>query len=136
MTAATDVTTPRERRGAASPGLRRLLRVGGLGSLVALYVCLVGLVPVFHTRPLVVGIVSLGQASLLVAFGATGFAAARPYLSSTRASMLLWGAAAGALAGILPALLVVLGSVVDIRSVFLNASPDLYTELTLGIGTA
>jgi branched-chain amino acid transport system permease protein len=135
MTASAAVMTPPGRRGAASPGLRRLLRVGGLGSLVALYVCLVGLVPVFHARPLVVGIVSLGQLSLLVAFGATGFAAARPYLSSSRSSMLLWGAAAGAFAGVLPALLVLLGSVVDVRSVFLNASPDLYRELTLGLGT-
>jgi branched-chain amino acid transport system permease protein len=116
--------------------LRRLLRVGALGSLGALYVCLVGLVPVFNVRPLVAGVVTLGLASLLVAFGVTAFAAARPYLGSSRSSMVLAGAAGGALAGILPALLVILGSAIDIRSVFLNASPDLYKELTRGLGTA
>jgi branched-chain amino acid transport system permease protein len=118
-----------------APAPRRILRVGALGSAIALYVCLVGIVSVFNDRPLITGVISLGQASLLTTFAAIGFVAARPYLGGSRQWMILSALAAGALAGVLPALLVLVGSVVDVRSVFLNASPDLYTELTLGLGT-
>ena len=118
------------------PALRRLLRIGGLGSLVALYLCLVGIVPTFNERPLIAGIISLGQASLLMTYGVAGFLVARPFMGRSSASMIAWGAAGGALAGVLPALLVLVGSVIDIRAVFLHASPALYEELTRGLGTA
>lgn len=131
--AATTAMGPRD---VGAPALRRLIRVGVLGSAVALYVCLVGIVPVFSDRPLIAGVISLGQASLLMAFAAIGFVAARPYLGGSRRSMILWALAAGALAGVLPALLVLLGSVINVRGVFLNASPELYKELTFGLGTA
>ncbi len=135
MTGSTAVVTITEPMGAASPVLGRLLRTGLLGSVVALYLCLVGIVPVFGDRPLISGVVALGEASLLMTYAAIGFLAARPFQAQSRLRMIVFGAAAGALTGVLPALLVVAASAIDIREVFINASPALYKELTLGLGT-
>lgn len=136
-TAVAAITEPlSEPMGAGSPVLGRLLRTGLLGSVVALYLCLVGIVPVFGDRPLISGVVALGEASLLMTYAAIGFLAARPFQAQSRLRMIVFGAAAGALTGVLPGLLVVAASAIDIREVFINASPVLYKELTLGLGTA
>ncbi len=116
--------------------LRRLLRIGGLGAVIALYTCLVGIVSVFNERPLIAGVISLGQGSLLAVFAGTAYVLARPYVADGGARLIAWGAMAGGLAGALPAALVLVGAVIDVRAVFLNASPDLYNELTGGLGTA
>ena len=110
--------------------LRTLLRTGLLGGAVAVYLCLVGIVPVFADRPLIVGIVELGQAALLIAFGVIGYLAGRDLVAVSRLRAVVAGAVVGAIAGIFPAGLVLVGSAVDLRSVFLNASPDLYALLT------
>ena len=40
---------------------RDIAKIGLLGGAVALYLCLVGIVPVFHARPLITGVITLGQ---------------------------------------------------------------------------
>ena len=54
------------RRRRADGRLQTVVRIGLLGGAVAIYLCLVGIVPVFADAPLIVGVVSLGQATLLV----------------------------------------------------------------------
>ena len=61
-----------------------MIRIGVLGGGIAIYLCLVGIVPVFATRPLIVGVVELGQAALLIAFGAVAYLAARPFAATSR----------------------------------------------------
>ncbi|MCJ7712030.1 MAG: hypothetical protein MUQ32_14505 [Chloroflexi bacterium] len=121
---------------ASSPWhLRALLRAGVLGGIVAIYLCLVGIVPVFADRPLIIGVVELGQAALLIAFGVVGYLAARGQLGTSRFRAVVAGTAVGAITGTFLTGLVLVGSVVDLRAVFLNASPELYTLLTNGQGT-
>jgi len=56
---------------AAAVDWRRVVRIGLLGGVVALYVCLVGMVEVFQPRALVTGIITLGQTTMvLVGVGA------------------------------------------------------------------
>jgi len=114
--------------------LRTILRTGLLGGVIAIYLCLVGIVPVFHDRPLIVGVVELGQAALLIAFGAVGYLAARDQVRASRLRAVVAGAAVGAITGAFPAGLVLVSSAVDLRAVFLNASPELYALLTNGQG--
>ena len=114
--------------------VRTLLRTGLLGGVIAVYLCLVGIVPVFHDRPLIVGVVELGQAALLIAFGAVGYLAARDQVRASRLRAVVAGAAVGAITGAFPAGLVLVSSAVDLRAVFLNASPELYALLTNGQG--
>ena len=103
---------------------------------IAIYLCLVGIVPVFAERPLIVGVVELGQAALLIAFAACGYLAARP----VRGDLATPGRRRRRLRrrdhGVFLTALVLLGSVIDIRAVFLNASPELYALLTNGNGTS
>ena len=116
--------------------LRTLVRTSFLGGAIAIYLCLVGIVPVFHERPLIVGVVELGQAALLIAFGAVGYMAAREMVATSRLRAVMAGAAVGAMAGAFLTGLVLVGSVVNLRAVFLNASPELYNLLTFGLGTS
>jgi branched-chain amino acid transport system permease protein len=134
MTAITAPVTPAAHR--TQSQVQRLLRIGGLGAVIALYLCLVGIVSVFNERPLINHVISLGQASLLAVFAGTAYVVGRQYRDSGPIRLVTWGAAGGALAGTLPAALVLVGAVVDVRAVFLNASPTLYDELTMGLGTA
>jgi branched-chain amino acid transport system permease protein len=107
-----------------------------LGGAVAIYLCLVGIVPVFANRPLIVGIVELGQAALLIAFAVIGGVCARHLVAASRLRAALAGGAGGAISGAFLSGLVLVGSRVDLRAVFLNASPDLYALLTSGMGTS
>jgi branched-chain amino acid transport system permease protein len=113
--------------------LQMVLRLGVLGGAVAIYLCLVGIVPVFADRPLIVGVVSLGQGALLATFGVIGFLAGRQALATSRVAAVLAGALAGAITGAFLTGLVIVGSIVDIRAVFLNASPELYALLQNGL---
>ena len=135
MSAITAPASAPAERAARSP-LQQMLRIGALGAVVALYTCLVGIVSVFNERPLINHVISLGQASLLAVFAGTAYVGARPYRDAGAARLVGWGAFGGALAGTLPAALVLVGDVIDVRAVFLNAGPDLYDELTIGLGTA
>jgi len=113
------------------------LRVGLIGSAVALYVSLNGIVPIFHARPLIQGTISLGQTALVLTFLATGFLATRrapPGAAMTLATAALAGAASGVSLSVL--LLVGQLAGIDVRAVFIQASPVLYEVLTVGAGEA
>jgi branched-chain amino acid transport system permease protein len=110
-------------------------RTGLIGAAVAVFVCVVGIVPVFHERALIKGIISLGQTILLLTALGTGLAAARAAPASGPRSFLP-SMLAGAIAGAALSGLVLLGQVIDLRAVFLNASPQLYDVLTFGLGVS
>jgi len=107
---------------------------------VALYLCLVGIVPVFSERPLIDDVVSLGQAFILL----TGLLAG--YVAATRAPgdpadrstpiTLAAGIIGGTLTGLAVTLLVLIGAVIDLRAIIQPASPALYDVLTLELGVA
>jgi branched-chain amino acid transport system permease protein len=129
---ATGMTEP----ASSSWHLRAFLRTGVLGGVISIYLCLVGIVPVFADRALIVGVIELGQAALLIAFGAVGYLAARDQAGGSRVRAIVAGTAVGAISGTFLTGLVLVGSVVDLRAVFLNASPELYALLTNGQGTS
>jgi len=112
---------------------RRALRIGLLGGAVALYVCLVGMVEVFDARALVAGVITLGQTSMVLAgVGAAYMTIRGQSLDRNRAA--LAGVLAGAVTGAFPAVLVVVSEAVNLRAMFLRASPGTTDVLTLGLG--
>jgi branched-chain amino acid transport system permease protein len=114
---------------------RAVIRVGLLGAAIAIFLCLVGIVPIFHGRPLIRDVISLGQTALVLAFLGTGLLAART--TEVRGPLtVVPGALAGAFTGAGLTARVVLGELINIRAVFLNASPALYEILTFGNGLA
>ncbi|MEX0626895.1 MAG: branched-chain amino acid ABC transporter permease [Chloroflexota bacterium] len=114
---------------------RAVIRVGLIGAAVAIFLCLVGIVPVFHARPLIKDVISLGQTAIVLALLWTGLMAART--SEVRGRLtVLPGALAGSIAGAGLTALVILGELINVRAAFLNASPALYEILTFGNGLA
>ena len=79
--------------------LRTIVRTSVIGGAVAIYLCLVGIVPVFAERPLIVGVIELGQAALLITFGVVGYIVAASVVATSRLRAVLIGAAAGAISG-------------------------------------
>lgn len=129
MTSVTGAAAPTG-RGASSAwqSWRRVLAVGAIAGIVAIYLCIVGIVPAFGDRPLV-DQASLGQAFLVM----TGLAAG--YLAVSRAPVgvgpgLVAGGLAGLIAGAMLAAFLILGTLINLRSFLPNASPDLWDVLT------
>jgi branched-chain amino acid transport system permease protein len=111
-----------------------VIRTGLIGAAVAVYACLVGIVPAFHERPMIQGIISLGQTSLVLILLGTGYLAARRHAAGFTA--LTAGAVGGLIAGAGVGVLVVVGQVIDLRAVFAPASPALYSVVTFELGVA
>jgi len=118
----------------SSTDWRDIAKIGLIGGAVAIYLCLVGIVPVFHARQLIAGVITLGQVALFGSMAIPGAFAARK--ARTTREAVIAGGAAGLITGGAVTLLVLVGSVIDLRAMFLNASPELYSMLTMGLGVA
>jgi branched-chain amino acid transport system permease protein len=121
---------------AQSHQARQVIRIGVLGAAIALYLCVVGIVPIFNERPLVAGILSLGQGTLLMAMFMAGYLAALRAGEAGYGQAVTAGIAAGVLTGAALSLLVLAGAAVDLRTVLLHASPETYDILTFELGVA
>jgi branched-chain amino acid transport system permease protein len=106
--------------------------IGVIGGVIALLIALVGMVESFNRRDIIAEIVSMGHVLLLIVGIMMGYIAAK---RTTRIEPVIrcLNAVIGSLvtAGFL-AFLVIVGSLINLRSVLVNASPMLYKLLTLG----
>jgi branched-chain amino acid transport system permease protein len=115
------------------------IKSGLLGGMVAVYLSLVGIVEASSKRQIIEGVITMGQLLLLMAYVfAVSRALRRPPSRKGEKLPLGWAILSGALAGLLTsailAALVLIGQVVNLRPVFIHASPELYNMLTLGLG--
>lgn len=117
----------------AGAGRNELLRLGAIGAIVAVYLCLVGIVSRFNERPLIAGFASLGQTALIMTALGAGYIAAWRVGRDTRGKLIA-GLVVGGMTGAALSALVLLGAVLDLRSVLIEASPELYSILTLDMG--
>jgi branched-chain amino acid transport system permease protein len=108
---------------------RGVLGVGLVAGAVAIYLCVVGIVPILGERPLVDEIITLGEASLIITGLAAGYFAALRAPSGPAAA-LAGGLLSGLIAGAFLAGLILLASVFALRSFLPNVSPDLFDILT------
>ncbi len=118
------------------------LKVGLLGGVIALLLALTGMIEAFGKRDIIGGVLSMGYTFLLLALIYAGYTAGRRAAQGataqgvSRSSWLLSGALAGATVSVMLALLVLIGPVINLRAMFINASPGLYAMLTFNQGTA
>jgi branched-chain amino acid transport system permease protein len=121
---------------ARRPPADSALRTGLVWGAVAVFVALSGMVEAFAQRRIVDGVLALGPSLPILASLGAGFQAA--YQSSRRAAVRLLadGLLAGAAAGVAVGGLVVIASFVDLRTVFVNASPILFLLLSFDLGAA
>jgi branched-chain amino acid transport system permease protein len=96
--------------------------------------CLVGVVETFKGRWIISDTLGLGLALLLITAMAGGYVAARRSGSVTAPAALAAGGLTGLLTGAALAALVFVGATIDLRAMFVNASPGLYALLTFDRG--
>ncbi|HEX9384758.1 MAG TPA: hypothetical protein VF918_00425, partial [Anaerolineales bacterium] len=108
------------------------LQFGVIGGIAAILMSLVGMVEEFAKRDIVAGVIDMGQTLILIALLATGYFAVRRSPSTASFLRIIEGGVAGATAGLLLWLLVQSIAPLDLRTIFLNASPALIKILTLG----
>jgi branched-chain amino acid transport system permease protein len=106
---------------------------------IAVFLSMTGMVEASSQRQLIPGVISLGQTILLLAFIYGAYSAAQQLSKDerTRPSTLVLvgaGTTAGLVASAMLGLLVLIGNVINLRTVFVKASPAVFNLLTLGQG--
>jgi branched-chain amino acid transport system permease protein len=117
----------------------RAVRIGLIGGIVAIFLCLVGIVEIFGKRSLIEGLISLGHIMLYLPLLATGYVTAQRTADQEQmgiARFLLASVLSGLLAGGVLAVFMQVGNMINIRAMFIHASPTLYGMLTFGQGMA
>ncbi|MGA9868438.1 MAG: hypothetical protein WBQ75_18585 [Acetobacteraceae bacterium] len=110
--------------------LRTASSRGLLFGVIGVYLAAVGVLLMLHNRWIVIGTLSLGQATLvLLGIGAGITAVPRGAIGERLAG----GAVAGLITGALVAALTALIALVPLRSIFIALSPDLLAMLTVGL---
>lgn len=114
------------------------IKVGMIGGVVAIYLSLVGILTALNNRMIISGVISLGQLILLSVYLLFGYTAAQRAAAGRDKAPTAWCLTSGAVAGFLTSAflvaLVIIGPAINLRSVFINASPELYSLLTFGQG--
>ncbi len=108
-------------------GRSAIVRIGLIFGVVAIYLCLVGIVETFKGRWIVSNVLGLGWALLLITGAAGGYIAARR--SAPGVSGVVAGGLVGLITGVALAALLLVGTWIDLRAMFVNASPGLYALL-------
>lgn len=112
---------------------RQGIKTGAIGGVSVLVISLVGMVESFNKRDIIADFLSMGIAFIMV------FGIILPYIAAKRTTrpekhiIFLNAVLAGLVTAVFPALLVILGNIINLRSVLVNASPVLYNLLTAGV---
>jgi branched-chain amino acid transport system permease protein len=111
---------------AVNPGL--------LGGLITVLLSLIGMVEAFSQRQIVSGVFSMDQALLAVAVVFVGYLAAKRTTSTHPQWVVINTLTCGFITAGMMMLLLVIGNLINLRTVFINASPVLYERLSFGHG--
>jgi branched-chain amino acid transport system permease protein len=108
---------------------KSVVQIGLIGGAVAVLLSLVGMVEAFHKRDIIAGVISLGQTLLLTITFSIGYLAAKRTGSHDWRVVLVSSALAGLIVGGVVSCLILVGQVVNLRAVLVNASPALFKIL-------
>lgn len=117
-----------------STSWKSALRAGALSGAIAILLSLVGMVPSFSQRYIISGWFTMGQVLFLAPVLLIVNSAVRRGEWEAGPKGNLYGLLAGAVHGGLLSILVLVGSVINLRAMLVNASPQLYQILTFGQG--
>jgi branched-chain amino acid transport system permease protein len=113
---------------------RRIVTIGLLFGVIGVYLAIIGLLLMLHGRPIIVDVISLGQATLAAIGLGAGITIARLGRGEARASLLLQSVLAGAIAGAVIGVLTIIMGTIDLRQIFIALSRPLGKMLTFGYG--
>ena len=110
-----------------------ILKYGAIGGIVAIYIILVGMVVAFNKRYIISETLTLGQIALFSPVFMLGyFSANNARKIKSLGYAIFVSALVGLISGAFVAALLVLGTNINLRAVFLNVSPELLDILHLG----
>lgn len=112
------------------------IRTGLIWGGIGVFLSLVGMIEVFAKREIILGVVSLGHTLLLLTILAAGYQAALRGPGGGAAPTVLRGILAGGAAGVVGSAFITLGTAVNLRAMFVSASPDLFLIQSFGRGVA
>jgi len=110
------------------------LKLGFGGGAVAILLALIGMVESFHQRHIISELASMGQTLLACTALLFSYLAAKKTSRDHLYISLSNGIICGLLLGVALALLVKISTILNLRAVFINASPMLFKILTFGQG--
>jgi branched-chain amino acid transport system permease protein len=110
------------------------IKIGLIGGVSAVLLALIGMVEAFSQRDIISNVISMGHTLLLAVAVFMGYLAAKRTARSEPLWILINSLISGLIVGSLLALLVILGSLINLRKVFVYAMPILYELLTFKQG--
>ena len=113
---------------------KQLFSAGLINGGIVIFLSLVGMIETFSQRDIISGLVSMGFLLLFLPFFLFGYLTANKEPDHTLKTVLLTGGTTGLVAGFTAALLPILGKFVDLRDMFMNASPTLFSILNFNQG--
>jgi branched-chain amino acid transport system permease protein len=111
------------------------LKIGLIGGVAGVLLALIGLVEAFSQRDIINDVISMGRTLLLMVAVCSGAVAARQTAPAQPWRRQVNSLSAGLICGSMLALLLLLGRMVNLRGVFVNASPTLFVLLSCGQAT-
>ncbi|MEW5957324.1 MAG: hypothetical protein AB1801_06350 [Chloroflexota bacterium] len=110
----------------------KLGQYGLINGAAIIFVCLVGMVEVFDKRDIIFNVLSLGRALPVGVSFSIGLVVARRLSDSKIDRALLGGLVVGLIGSVMTAILVLIIEPLNMRQMFVNASPGLVNILTFG----
>ena len=114
--------------------MKQAIRIGLIGGVVEVLLALIGMIEAFSQRDIISNVISMGHTLLLLVVLFMAYLAAKRTLGNKPLHVLQNSALSGFIIGGILALLVILGSYINLRKVLINASPLLYKLLTFDQG--
>ncbi|HUL23951.1 MAG TPA: leucine/isoleucine/valine transporter permease subunit [Thermodesulfobacteriota bacterium] len=114
--------------------MKYAIRIGLIGGVVEALLSLIGMIEAFSQRDIISHIISMGHMLLLLVVLLMGYLAAKRTPGTKPLRVLSNSLISGLIVGGVLALLVMVGGMVNLRKVFINASPHLYKLLTFDQG--
>lgn len=112
---------------------RQLITTGIIGGGVSVYLCLVGMVEGFGDRYIISGLLTMGQVFLLAPIFLLTIMAVRKSQEQGIGQTIFKGLVAGFFGGLVLAIFLVIGQLINLRAMFINASPALFDIMTFGV---
>ena len=115
--------------------MKQAIKIGLIGGVSAVLLALIGMVEAFSQRDIIGNVISMGHTLLLLVAVFIGYLAAKRTTRTEPLWILVNSFISGLIVGGLVALLVIVGGLINLRKVFVNAMPVLYELLTFKQGT-
>jgi len=114
--------------------MKQAIKIGLIGGIVEVLLALVGMIEAFSQRDIISHIISMGHTLLLLVILLMAYLAAKRTPRTEPLWVLINSFISGLIVGGVLALLVIVGGLINLRKVFINASPLLYQLLTFDQG--